>query len=63
MAIVAFLLVSGLVIGVPLYLAMTRWSSRSDRRAAETRRRAAAAYRTEGVPAEPARRRRKVMSG
>lgn len=44
MALVVFAVVSVLVIGVPLYLAMRSWSGRSDRRAAEARRRASSAH-------------------
>lgn len=43
-AVVAFALVCAVVIGVPLYLGMKRWSSRGDRKAAEARRRASAAH-------------------
>ncbi|MEJ2863101.1 hypothetical protein [Actinomycetospora flava] len=43
-ALVVFAVVSVLVIGVPLYLAMRSWSGRSDRKAAEARRRAASAH-------------------
>jgi hypothetical protein len=53
----ACLVVSALVIGLPLYLAMTRWSSRGDRRAAEARRRAAT-YPGPPVPTSRARRRK-----
>ncbi|MEJ2888482.1 hypothetical protein [Actinomycetospora aeridis] len=42
-AVVVFAVLSVLVIGVPLYLGMTSWSGRSDRKAAAARRRAAAA--------------------
>ncbi|GAA4810741.1 hypothetical protein GCM10023200_55650 [Actinomycetospora chlora] len=52
-AVVAFALVCALVIGVPLYLGMTRWSSRADRKAAEARRRASAASYTEAVTPRP----------
>jgi hypothetical protein len=51
-AVGAFLVISVVVIGVPMYLATVRWSSRQERRAAETRRRAAAAYLA--VPSAPA---------
>jgi hypothetical protein len=51
-AVGAFLVISVLVIGVPLYLATVRWSSRKERQAAEARRRAAAAHLA--VPSAPA---------
>jgi hypothetical protein len=51
-AVGAFLVVSVLVIGVPMYLATCRWSTRQERRAAEARRRAAAAHPV--VPSAPA---------
>ncbi|MDF2979248.1 MAG: hypothetical protein K0S40_3976 [Actinomycetospora sp.] len=51
-AVGAFLVISVVVIGVPLYLATVRWSSRQERRAAEARRRAAAAHLA--VPSAPA---------
>lgn len=57
-ALAVFAVASALLIGVPLYLAMRSWSGRSDRRAAEARRRAASAHpstatggRPRGVPA------------
>jgi hypothetical protein len=53
MAVVAFALICALVIGVPLYLGMTRWSSRADRKAAEARRRASAAYYVDAVTPRP----------
>ncbi len=63
-AVGAFLLISVVVIGLPMYLVMNRWSTRSERLAAEARRRASA------NPAPPipaarngAGRRRKVLSG
>ncbi|GAA4733349.1 hypothetical protein [Actinomycetospora chibensis] len=63
-AIGAFLLISVVVIGLPMYLVATRWTTRSERLAAEARRRASA------YPAPPvaaarsgAGRRRKVLSG
>ncbi|TDQ52851.1 hypothetical protein EV188_107231 [Actinomycetospora succinea] len=46
MALVVFAVVSVVVIGVPLYLAVHSWSGRSDRRAAEARRRASSAHPT-----------------
>lgn len=56
-ALVAFALVCALVIGVPLYLGITRWSSRAERKAAEARRRASAAHRLTGTDAAvPSRR-------
>jgi hypothetical protein len=51
-AVGAFLVISVVVIGVPMYLATMRWSSRQERRAAEARRRAAAAHLA--VPSAPA---------
>ena len=42
-AVGVFLVVCGLVVGVPVYLAATSWSTRADRRAAATRRARAAA--------------------
>lgn len=45
-ALVAFAMVSVLVIGVPLYLAVRSWSGRADRKAAEARRRVASAHTT-----------------
>ncbi len=51
-AVGAFLVISVLVIGVPMYLATVRWSSRQERRAAEARRRAAAAHPV--IPSAPA---------
>jgi hypothetical protein len=63
-AVGAFLLISVVVIGLPMYLAMNRWSTRSERLAAEARRRASA-YPEPPVPAarNGAGRRRKVLSG
>ena len=59
-AVGAFLVISVMVIGLPMYLVATRWTTRSERLAAEARRRASA------YPAPPgsgAGRRRKVLSG
>ncbi|GAA4881703.1 hypothetical protein GCM10023203_36430 [Actinomycetospora straminea] len=42
LAVAVFAVVSVLVIGLPLYLAMRSWSGRADRKAAEARRRASA---------------------
>ena len=60
-AVGAFLVISVMVIGLPMYLVATRWTTRSERLAAEARRRASA------YPAPPDRssvgRRRKVLSG
>lgn len=53
-AVGAFLVISVVVIGVPMYLATVRWSSRQERRAAEARRRAAAAHQAHpAVPSAP----------
>jgi hypothetical protein len=62
-AVVAFALVCGLVIGAPLYLGMTRWSSRADRKAAEARRRASAAHYVDAVtPRATPRRSGRVLN-
>ena len=63
-AVGAFLVISVLVIGVPMYLATVRWSSRRERRAAEARRRAATAHPAVPSAPEPPRptARRRVLS-
>ena len=63
-AVGAFLLISVVVIGLPMYLVATRWSTRSERMAAEARRRASA-HASASVPAQRSGvgRRRKVLSG
>jgi hypothetical protein len=63
-AVGAFLVISVMVIGLPMYLVATRWTTRSERLAAEARRRASA-YPGPPVPAarSGAGRRRKVLSG
>ena len=62
-AVGAFLVISVMVIGLPMYLVATRWTTRSERLAAEARRRASA-YPAPPVPARSgAGRRRKVLSG
>ena len=66
-AVGAFLVISVVVIGVPMYLAMTRWSTRAQRRAAEARRRASSTAHL-AVPSTleasraPTGRRRKALS-
>ena len=57
MALVVFAVISALVIGVPLYLAARSWSGRSDRRAAEARRRASSAHPSTATGGRP----RKVL--
>jgi hypothetical protein len=54
-ALVVFAVVSVLVIGVPLYLAMRSWSGRTDRRAAEARRRASSAHPSTAPDGRPRR--------
>jgi hypothetical protein len=63
-AVGAFLVISVMVIGLPMYLVATRWTTRSERLAAEARRRASA-YPAPPDPAarNGAGRRRKVLSG
>ncbi|MFC5142393.1 hypothetical protein ACFPK1_29485 [Actinomycetospora rhizophila] len=55
MALVVFAVVSVVVIGVPLYLAMRSWSGRADRRAAEARRRASSAHPSTATGGRPRR--------